>query len=197
MCRGLVEFGDSHQAGGSRLPGGYQYRLVLIGAFPVMTRTTRSGGMPEPRPPPASSAQVSRVMKANRSTATGPERKLRQALITIGLGGCRMNVRGIPGRPDIAYVNQRVAVFVNGCFWHHHGCTRSNKTTPKTNSEYWRMKFRANQERDLRKVRELEKAGWLALICWECEIEGDSARVANRVSAQLSKYANSRRLTSS
>lgn len=80
----------------------------------------------------------------------------------------RKNVRTLPGSPDFANRRAAWAVFVNGCYWHHHtGCRRA--TVPKTNREFWIKKFAANRRRDARAVRELRLRGLQVLIIWECE----------------------------
>jgi DNA mismatch endonuclease, patch repair protein len=85
----------------------------------------------------------------------------------------RVNVRMMPGTPDIVFAGSRVAVFVHGCFWHRHaGCKRA--TTPKTNVAFWRAKFAANIERDERKSRELQDLGWVTQVIWACQLEKEA-----------------------
>ena len=75
----------------------------------------------------------------------------------------------MPGHPDVCWPGKKVAVFVNGCFWHR--CPHCKLTVPKTNVEYWTAKFERNQERD-REVREkLESDGWIVHTIWECELK--------------------------
>lgn len=131
---------------------------------------------PSPR---ATSPAVSRVMKANGARNTGPEIMLRKALRGIGLAGYRLHLRNVPGRPDIAYPGPKVAVFVNGCFWHR--CPHCGPSAPKSNSGFWLRKFELNRERDRRKTRELRKSGWKVVVAWECQIKKDPAKVARRV----------------
>jgi DNA mismatch endonuclease (patch repair protein) len=76
----------------------------------------------------------------------------------------RVNVRGLPGTPDIVFTRARIAVFVDGCYWH--GCPK-HASIPKTNTQWWLEKFRENKARDRRKDRELRRAGWLPLHIWE------------------------------
>lgn len=142
-----------------------------------------SSAMPKvPRPPPPSSLAVTAVMKANRPRDTGPEIRLRRALWSLGERGYRVAPRGVPGRPDIVYTRERLAVFVHGCFWHQHGCSRSGGGLPKSNRWYWKTKFRLNRERDERKVRELENHGWRVLVIWECEVRANPLASAQRIS---------------
>ena len=78
----------------------------------------------------------------------------------------RVNLRGLPGTPDIAFTRTKIAVFVDGCFWHRcpdHG------VMPKSNTDWWKTKLDGNVERDGRKDRELESMGWLPVHVWEHE----------------------------
>jgi DNA mismatch endonuclease Vsr len=80
----------------------------------------------------------------------------------------RRNVKGLPGSPDFANQTRRWAVFVNGCFWHHHtGCRKAS--IPKSNVEFWIDKFRANRRRDAVAIRKLRAVGYKVAIVWECE----------------------------
>lgn len=94
---------------------------------------------------------------------TGPELALRRALHRRGLR-YRVNHPELPGRPDIALTRARVAVFVDGCFWH--GC-EDHGVTPKNNRRWWLEKIRRNRERDAEKDRELRRHGWLPVHFWE------------------------------
>lgn len=134
-----------------------------------------------PRPPPPSSPAVTAVMKANRPRDTGPETRLRKALWKLGERGYRVAPKGVPGRPDIAYSQGQIAVFVNGCFWHQHGCERARSGLPKSHEDYWATKFALNRERDERKVRDLESIGWHVLTLWECEIDRNPNEGAAKV----------------
>jgi DNA mismatch endonuclease (patch repair protein) len=107
-------------------------------------------------------------MRANRARNTAPERRLREALRAAGLGGYRLNWRKAPGRPDIAYPGRKLAIFVHGCYWHH--CLRCYPNLPKSNPEFWARKFELNRERDSRKRRGVENAGWAVIEAWECDV---------------------------
>lgn len=121
------------------------------------------------RNPPASSAAVARSMSANRASRTGPERTLARALWHAGFRGYRLNWKGAPGRPDIAFPGRRVAIFVHGCFWHR--CPTCRLPLPKSNREFWKEKFRANRARDRRKSKLLRNEGWKVHEVWECWIQ--------------------------
>lgn len=107
-------------------------------------------------------------MRANRARDTGPERTLRRALRASGHPGYRLNWRGAPGRPDVAYPGRRVAVFVHGCFWHR--CPRCQLALPRSNTAFWARKFELNRERDARTRDVLVARGWVVHEIWECDI---------------------------
>jgi DNA mismatch endonuclease (patch repair protein) len=78
----------------------------------------------------------------------------------------RVNLAGLPGRPDLAFTRARLAVFIDGCFWHR--CPEHG-TMPKNNQAWWAEKLQANVDRDLRVDRELAALGWAVLHVWEHE----------------------------
>ena len=129
--------------------------------------------------PPASSEAVANAMRGNVSKNTGPELSLRKALRRVGVSGYRSNWKGVPGSPDIVFPKHRIAIFVHGCFWHRHFHDRGR--LPKKHTKYWREKFRRNMERDKRKVRLLRKLGWKVIIIWECQLQKDPLRYANKI----------------
>lgn len=135
-------------------------------------------------PPPASSAGVSKSMKGNRARDTRPELFLRRLLREAGYPGYRLHWKAAPGRPDIAYPGRRVAIFVNGCYWHR--CPTCQPAVPKRNSEFWERKFELNRERDARKARELVEAGWTVVIVWECELRKEPGGVVDGIVSVLS-----------
>lgn len=116
--------------------------------------------------PKATSAAVTRTMKANRAKDTGPEIALRWVLREQGLTGYKTFWKHVPGRPDVVYPSARVAIFLHGCYWHR--CPHCKLRLPKANRKFWAKKFRLNRERDARKSRELRKLGWTVLTAWEC-----------------------------
>lgn len=128
-----------------------------------------------PSPPVASSDGVRAVMVGNRGADTRPERALRSALHARGLRFFK-NRRPVPGlrcRADIVFPTQRVAVFVDGCFWHR--CP-THGVSPRANSEYWRAKLDRNVARDLRNDRALRASGWEVVRVWEHENPRHRAR---------------------
>ena len=108
-------------------------------------------------------------MKGNVAKNTKPEVRLRSKLRAAGYPGYRLHWRKAPGRPDIAYPGRKIAIFVNGCFWHR--CPHCKPGLPKSNANFWNRKFALTLERDARKVQELRQAGWTVLTVWECELE--------------------------
>jgi DNA mismatch endonuclease (patch repair protein) len=112
---------------------------------------------------------TSRVMSANRGVDTHPEMVLRRALFQEGLRGYRLHWKKAPGRPDIAFPGKKVAIFVNGCFWHR--CPYCHPSFPRTNIDFWTEKFKKNRERDKRKRKELREDGWEVVVIWECQIK--------------------------
>lgn len=129
----------------------------------------------------ASSEAIRKTMQGNRSRDTAPELALRRLLHAEGLR-YRVAVRPLPEvrrSADLVFRPAKVAVFVDGCFWHR--CP-DHATDPKTNSEYWKPKLDRNVERDRETDALLEAAGWISIRVWEHEepVEA-SRRVANLV----------------
>lgn len=134
-----------------------------------------------------SSKDASRRMKKVRQTGTAAEMELRRALHARGLR-YRVDAPVLPDkrrRVDIAFSSARVAVFVDGCFWH--GCP-DHATWPASNADFWRQKIETNQRRDRDTDAQLRKAGWQVLRVWEHE---NAAQAATRVEA-LVRGARSR-----
>jgi DNA mismatch endonuclease (patch repair protein) len=108
------------------------------------------------------------VMQANKSKDTKPELTVRAALRERGYPGYRLHWSKAPGHPDICFPGRKVAIFVNGCFWHR--CPHCALPAPKTNVEFWQAKFRRNRERDARDNALLVAAGWTVVVVWECRL---------------------------
>jgi DNA mismatch endonuclease (patch repair protein) len=124
----------------------------------------------------------SAVMRAVRSRDTAPEMTLRKALFARGFR-YRVNVRTLPGSPDLVFPRHRAVLFVHGCFWHGHACKRG-RNVPKSNADYWRAKIARNRARDRAAVAALRKMGWRVKISWECYLK-DSEFEANKVAGWL------------
>src|SRR5262249_13526924 len=113
---------------------------------------------------PETSARLGRI----RQHGTEPELVLREILRGLGVH-YRTRNRRLPGSPDLANVSRRWAIFVHGCYWHHHkGCSRA--TVPKRNRAFWEAKFRQNRQRDARAIRQLRARGLRVLVFWECDL---------------------------
>lgn len=118
---------------------------------------------------PETSLTRSAIMRAVRSRDTSPELAVRGLLRSFALG-YRLHRKDIPGRPDIAYIGAKRAIFVHGCFWHGHDCARGARA-PKTNADYWRAKIARNKVRDAGAMDALAALGWRAQVIWECELK--------------------------
>jgi len=134
----------------------------------------------DPEYPVPSSEAVSRVMRANRKRDTRPECRLRAELHRSGLR-YRKNAP-VPTpigsvRPDIVFTRARLAVFVDGCFWH--SCPMHGNV-PATNGSYWTQKLTHNRARDEAVDRALDAAGWTVLRIWEHETVVDAAEAVRR-----------------
>ena len=110
------------------------------------------------------------VMQANRSKNTKPELLVRNKLREAGLPGYRLHWKKAPGKPDVCYPGRKVAVFVNGCYWHR--CPHCALPLPKSNVDFWEAKFARNRVRDERDQRLLVQDGWKVLVVWECRLKG-------------------------
>jgi DNA mismatch endonuclease, patch repair protein len=108
------------------------------------------------------------------SANTRAELGLRQAVRARGISGYRVNVRALPGCPDIAFSRWRLAVFVDGEFWHGH----PSAFQFGTKGEYWDWKIRKNQLRDGLATAQLEAAGWTVLRLWDRDVRRDFAGAA-------------------
>lgn len=103
-----------------------------------------------------------------RSTNSKPEEVVRKYLFSQGFR-YRKNDKRLPGKPDIVLPKYKTVIFVNGCFWHKHDCTRF--VWPASNQEYWIPKILRNVERDKENYQILENSGWRVLVVWECELK--------------------------
>lgn len=108
-----------------------------------------------------------RIMAAVHSKDTKPELALRKALFKLGFR-YRIHVKRLPGKPDMSFPQYRAVVFINGCFWHWHGC--KNTRLPSDNAEYWNAKIKRNRQRDKENYEKLLSNGWRVLIVWECAL---------------------------
>jgi DNA mismatch endonuclease, patch repair protein len=143
-----------------------------------------------PKDPRAISFNMSRI----RSADTKTEVLVRSALHRSGLR-FRKNVRGLAGRPDVVFTRNKVAVFIDGDFWHARiladlGAAELRKSLKTKNRDYWIEKFLRNRARDVTVTNELETLGWLVLRFWESDVKKDMDRVLKQISLALQNRGN-------
>ena len=113
--------------------------------------------------------QRHKCMSRIRGKNTKPELVVRKYLFSRGYR-FRVNVRRLPGTPDIVMRKYKTVIFINGCFWHaHEGCRYF--VVPKTNVEFWEAKFARNRARDEEDYRALHALGWNVIVIWECQLK--------------------------
>ena len=128
---------------------------------------------------------TSKVMSANKGKNTKPELLLRKELWKNNIRGYRLHWKKVPGNPDISFPGRKLAIFVNGCYWHR--CTICNLPLPESNNEFWTKKFQKNVERDKIKIDQLERTGWNTITIWECQINDSVKKCVERIRAFLMK----------
>ena len=143
------------------------------------------------REPPIDPAR-SRLMSRIRAQDTSGERLLRKALSAKGYR-YRLNVRTLPGKPDICLRKLKAVIFFHGCFWHWHGCSLCKK--PRSRVEFWQTKLVRNRARDKENRTALKALGWRVLEVWECSVRGPNrlkpAALANRIEHWVAKERRS------
>ena len=117
--------------------------------------------------------------KGNKDT----ELKLASILRAHGIKGWRRH-RPLPGKPDFIFPKERLALFVDGCFWH--GCPKHGRK-PSSNRHYWLVKLQRNKCRDRKVNRVLRNRGWIVLRLWEHELVR-TANAAKRIKSSLQKH---------
>lgn len=118
----------------------------------------------------------SRMMSGIRARDTKPEMVVRRALFAAGFR-FRLHCRDLPGVPDVVLPGRRVAVFVNGCFWHRHAGCRFAKL-PATRTVFWKAKLDGNSARDAKAIKALLDLGWRVLVVWECAVRDQETLLA-------------------
>ena len=127
--------------------------------------------------------KTSERMSRIKSKETKPEQKVRHFLYSKGYR-YRKNDSSLPGSPDIAMKNRKVAIFVNGCFWHgHDGCKYAQK--PKTNVDFWEKKIANNKARDEKNRLTLVSMGYTVITVWECAIRDSFDERMNRLIREI------------
>jgi DNA mismatch endonuclease (patch repair protein) len=107
-------------------------------------------------------------MRSVGARDTGPELVVRRLLHR---GGYRYRLyrHDLPGRPDLVFPSRKKVIFIHGCFWHGHRCSKGK--LPKSRPEYWIAKINTNRERDARIITRLKQLGWKSLTVWQCELK--------------------------
>lgn len=108
-------------------------------------------------------------MRQIRNRNTVPELAIRKLCREAGFTGYRLHRKDLPGKPDLAWIGRKRAIFVHGCFWHGHDCAEGIRK-PKSNQNYWIPKIERNRQRDADNIAALAAAGWKVFVVWECEI---------------------------
>lgn len=132
--------------------------------------------MADNRTPASRSALMSRI--GGKDTA--PELLVRRRLHSLGYR-FRLHCRDLPGTPDIVFPSRSKVIFVNGCFWHAHGCRIGRP--PKSRPEFWLPKLERNRAKDARNKRDLRALGWAPLTVWQCQ-----TRNLDRLEARLVSF---------
>ena len=110
-----------------------------------------------------------------------PEVRVRQAAYGLGYR-FRLHRRDLPGKPDLTFIGRKKVIFVHGCFWHQHPHCIDGRI-PQSNLKYWRPKLARNITRDAEHLLVLRRAGWCALVVWECETKNHK-----RLDARLRRF---------
>lgn len=113
----------------------------------------------------------SKIMRSVKSKNTGAELSIRRRILDLGYHYYRLHVKTLPGSPDIVFKRFKKVIFVNGCFWHGHECSKGR--LPKTNVKFWKDKVQRNMERDMNSYKLIKKMGWRYLVIWQCEIKNE------------------------
>jgi DNA mismatch endonuclease, patch repair protein len=116
-------------------------------------------------------------MSRIRAKNTGPEVKLRKMLFAAGIRGYRIHF-DLPGKPDIVFTRKKIAIFVDGCFWHK--CPVCFQQ-PETRKEFWMKKIHSNVERDKKVNEQLKKDGWAIIRIWEHDLKTDPKNAVKKI----------------
>lgn len=128
-------------------------------------------------------AKRSEIMKKVRSKNNkSTELKLIQIFKENNIHGWRRNYK-VKGHPDFVFLNKKIAVFVDGCFWHGHDC---RNTKPKDNQEYWDKKRERNMKHDKEITEYFKNRGWTVIRIWECELKNTNRQIVEEKIKALS-----------
>lgn len=125
-------------------------------------------------------------MSMIRGKNTGPEVKLRKMLWTEGIRGYRIHYN-LPGKPDITFTKKKIAIFIDGCFWHK--CPICFQE-PETRKEFWMEKIQSNVGRDKKINEQLKNDGWTVIRIWEHEIRKEPENAVKKITDSLEKANN-------
>ena len=131
----------------------------------------------------AERTKVMRAVKSNKNKST--ELKLIDIFKQHQLKGWRRNYK-VFGKPDFVFHQYKIAIFVDGCFWHGHNC---RNTKPASNKDYWDKKIAKNIARDKKVTSYLENLGWKVIRIWECEIKNKPSEIINNIK-KTANYAS-------
>jgi len=132
--------------------------------------------------------QRSRNMAAIRGKDTKPEIQIRRGLFSRGYR-YRLHCSDLPGKPDLILPKYRVAIQVQGCFWHKHDCRYFK--WPATRPEFWRQKIEGNVVRDQRALYQLKIDGWRVLVIWECALKNASSEKIDGLLDHIEQWSQS------
>ncbi len=125
--------------------------------------------------------QRTKNMSKIRGINTGPEIKLRKLLWAEGIRGYRIHFK-LHGKPDIVFIKKKIAIFIDGCFWHK--CPVCFQE-PETRKEFWMKKIQSNIDRDKKVNEQLENDGWTVIRIWEHEIRKEPENAVKKIIAFL------------
>lgn len=121
-----------------------------------------------------SASDRSKAMRAVKARGTKPEKIVFSMLAGLGIRGWKKNAGSVKGKPDVVFPRERLAVFIDGCFWH--GCPKCKKPLPQTNMHYWMQKIEKNVQRFRTISRLLRVEGWHVVRIWEHEFKTTTGR---------------------
>jgi DNA mismatch endonuclease, patch repair protein len=125
------------------------------------------------------------IMSANRGRGNrSTERRIRARLAATKTAGWRLNARDVFGKPDFVFDNEKLAVFVDGCFWH--GC-RQCRSIPESNRDFWQEKIKGNKRRDTLVTRRLRKDGWTVVRFWEHQVRREPQKCILKIQETLAR----------
>ena len=131
-------------------------------------------------------------MSSVRSKNTKPEMYVRSMLHNNGLR-FRLHRKDLPGSPDIVLLKFKTAIFVNGCFWHGHGCPKGHR--PASNLDFWNEKLDQNLRRDEANYAALRDMGWRVIIIWECEVVNATEKIVGELKRAKPPHRRKRTLS--